>query len=466
VESLKTHDPKAIGPFETIARLGAGGMGVVYLAQRGTERVALKVVASKLSGDGSALTRFLREAQALQLIKNPFVAQIVDSSDDPEHPWIAVEFVSGPSFRELVEHQGPMEPEDWWATALALASALRDTHSRGVTHRDIKPENVLFSDKGPKLIDFGIALGAEDTSVTATGVLAGSPAWLSPEQFDGVDANGASDMFSFGSLLVFLGTGNSPWGDASRATSSSLMKSILSSDPTLEGLDSKQKRVVMSLLAKIPADRHSPESLIEELAALAPTGVAERVKGWETMEAASRKAARGRKVRQPAHPGSSEAVGSSPPNKSSKETPKVPTSVVPQGRSSRKRLVPLLVGVAATALVALVVVSNLNSGEVSESAPIAGPATSCPAFFPKLSEVTNDVATGLDPSATSVELVLEGLSSYSFGLERIRVASAQAVDGLNAFPLGTTNLEVRQETSRSLITVRQHLGEQGCWPGF
>jgi hypothetical protein len=141
------------------------------------------------------------------------------------------------------------------------------------------------------------------------------------------------------------------------------MKSILSSDPTLEGLDSKQKRVVMSLLAKIPADRHSPESLIEELVALAPTGVAERVKGWETMEAASRKAARGRKVRQPAHPGSSEAVGSSPPNKSSKGAPKVPTSVVPQGRSSRKRLVPVLVGVlvgvAATALVALVVLSVL-----------------------------------------------------------------------------------------------------------
>jgi len=463
VESLKPHDPKTIGPFETVARLGAGGMGVVYLAQRGTERVALKVVSAKFSDDSSARTRFQREAQALQLIKNAFVAQIVDSSDDPEHPWIAVEFVSGPSLRELVEYQGPMGVEDWWATALALSSALRETHSHGVTHRDIKPENVLYSDRGPKLIDFGIALGAEDTSVTATGVLAGSPAWLSPEQFDGADANGASDMFSLGSLLVFLGTGNSPWGDASRATSSSLMKSILSSEPKLDGLDGAQQKIVRSLLVKNPSDRPSPDALMEELAGAGRNQAAKRVEAWDAMEASTRKAARRNKVRKPAPSTTPAAADIASPIGSSKVVPKLPRVSGQQGRTSRKRLFAVLGVVAAAALVALVLVPNLNSGGAADSEPAM---VSCPAFFATLSQVTNDVVQGVDPTDASVEAVVEGLSSYSFLQERIRVASEQAVEGLTALPFDTTNLGARIETSMSLVTVRQHLGEQGCWPGF
>lgn len=284
MDRLEPSDPRNVGPFDTVARLGAGGMGVVYLAQQGAERVALKVVASKLLGDASARTRFLREAQTLRLIKSPFVAQIVASSDDFDFPWIAVEFVSGPSMKELVEAQGPLGAEAWWATALALTSAIRETHLHGVTHRDVKPANVLSSESGPKLIDFGIALGVDDTSVTATGVLAGSPAWLSPEQFDGDDASSASDMFSLGSLLVFLGTGKSPWGDTSRATSATLMKSIIAGEPQVDMLENAQQAMVGTLLSKNPDDRLSADKFFAALMASSPKGALQRYEAWVAMQ--------------------------------------------------------------------------------------------------------------------------------------------------------------------------------------
>lgn len=296
MDSLKSSDPEKIGPFEIVARLGTGGMGVVYLAQQDSERVALKLVAAKLSGDASARTRFLREAQTLRLIKNPFVAQIVDSSDDADFPWIAVEFVSGPSMKELVEDRGPLDTEAWWATALALASALKDTHSHEVTHRDIKPANVLSSETGPKLIDFGIALGVDDTSVTATGVLTGSPAWLSPEQFDGYEVGSASDMFSLGSLLVFLGTGISPWGDSANATSSMLMKSIISKEPQVGNLEAGQQNIVRGLLSKSPGDRPSAVELIDAITSASPEASLERYKAWVAMRGSTSR--RGRRPKE------------------------------------------------------------------------------------------------------------------------------------------------------------------------
>jgi hypothetical protein len=262
-------------------------MGIVYLAQRGAERVALKAVAPQIVSDPSARTRFLREAQSLRRVTNPFVAQILDSGEDSESPWIAVEFVSGPSMKELVEHNGPLDADAWWATALALASALEEIHSQGVTHRDIKPGNVLASDMGPKLIDFGIALTSDDTSLTATGALAGSPAWLSPEQFDGDEVDSASDMFSFGSLLVFLASGVSPWGNPAKATNSTLMRAIISKEPELSALDATQQAIVKSLLTKNPRERLSARLLTEKLLEVSPALAVARFRSWEAFRHSS-----------------------------------------------------------------------------------------------------------------------------------------------------------------------------------
>ena len=166
MESLKKTDPKTIGPFETVARLGAGGMGVVYLAQRKSERVALKVISSAFMADASARTRFDRETGSLRKAKSPFVASVIDSSSDEELPWLAVEFISGASLKELVEDKGPVSDVEWWSIAIAMSSALTAIHAAGLIHRDIKPANVLMSDKGPKIIDFGISHSSDQTSVT------------------------------------------------------------------------------------------------------------------------------------------------------------------------------------------------------------------------------------------------------------------------------------------------------------
>lgn len=458
MDSLKSSGPQKIGPFEIVARLGTGGMGVVYLAQQDSERVALKVVAAKLSGDASARTRFLREAQTLRLIKNPFVAQIVDSSDDADFPWIAVEFVSGPSMKELVEDRGPLDTEAWWATALALASALKDTHSHGVTHRDIKPANVLSSETGPKLIDFGIALGVDDTSVTATGVLAGSPAWLSPEQFDGYEVGSASDMFSLGSLLVFLGTGISPWGDSAKATSSTLMKSIISREPQFGDLQNPQQEIVRALLSKNPSERPSAVELIDTLTKAAPEGSLQRYKAWVAMQGSPKR--RAQKTKNVPVPNPVAPETKVPTLKDVPPAVAAPSPVV----SRRPKALAVVIGIAATvAVLTLLVVGDYFGGEE----PAVNPgASSCPAFFPTLSEVANNVVEGKTPSESSVGTVVDELQRYDFLEPRIETASGQAVRGLGDLPFDAANNESRLDTARALVSVRQHLGEQGCWPGF
>lgn len=262
MDRLRAGDPETIGPFRLVARLGAGGMGVVFLGTRETERVAIKVVRNSFLDDPSLRTRFEREIDTLQKISSPFVAQIVDSSTEGEFAWHAVEFVNGPTLRELVDSKGPLPEDHWWMVGRQLFDALHAVHQLGIVHRDIKPANIIMSDTGPKLIDFGISQDSDATSLTMTGLVAGSPAWLSPEQLEGNPLTAGSDLYSLGSVLVFAASGRSPWGDETSMSVPVVYQKILAGQVNLDGLTADQKNLVMSLQHPDPAKRGFPPDLV------------------------------------------------------------------------------------------------------------------------------------------------------------------------------------------------------------
>lgn len=254
VQPLSKKDAKKIGGYTLIGRLGSGGMGVVYLASKGSESVALKVVRDSLIEDDAQLSRFKREIETLESINHPNVARIFDSGVDGEQAWFAAEFANGPDLSARVKDKGPLDEDEWWTLAEGLMSALAAVHAAGVIHRDVKPSNVILTEAGPKLIDFGIAHVSDATSVTSTGMVAGSPAWFSPEQIEGFDLTPATDVFSAGSVLTLAATGSSPWGEETTMTKASVFK-ILTNEPDIEALKGLQREFVGRLLEKEPLDR-------------------------------------------------------------------------------------------------------------------------------------------------------------------------------------------------------------------
>lgn len=259
---LAKRDPKSIGGYTLIGRLGAGGMGVVYLASKGSESVALKVVRDSLIEDDAQLARFKREIATLESINHPNIARILDSGVDGEQAWFAAEFANGPDLSARVKDKGPLDEDEWWTLAEGLMSALAAVHAAGVIHRDVKPSNVILTEAGPKLIDFGIAHVSNATSVTSTGMVAGSPAWFSPEQIEGFDLTPATDVFSAGSVLTLAATGSSPWGDETTMTKASVFK-ILTNEPNIQGLENVEREFVSRMLQKGPGDRPTAELCAE-----------------------------------------------------------------------------------------------------------------------------------------------------------------------------------------------------------
>lgn len=249
MDPLRPRDPRAIGPYKLVGRLGAGGMGVVYIASKGSETVALKIIRDSIIDDPSQATRFIREIETLKSINSPHVAKVLDTGAHNERPWFTTEFVNGPDLKSHVTDKGPMPDKSWDALAKGLLDGLAAIHAAGIIHRDIKPANIILSESGPKIIDFGIAQVADATSVTSTGAIAGTPAWFSPEQIEGSEISTATDLFSAGSTLVYAATGKSPWGDVEATTKASVYK-ILLDEPDLSGLSEKQSRLVRPLLNK------------------------------------------------------------------------------------------------------------------------------------------------------------------------------------------------------------------------
>ena len=209
MHELQPGDPQLIGPYRLRGRLGAGGMGRVYLGlSPGGRPVAVKVIRGDLAQDPEFLARFRREITVARKVSGLFTAPVIDADLDGPVPWLATAYVPGPSLADAVSQHGPLPAGSVLALAKGLAEGLKAIHAAGVVHRDLKPANVLLAEDGPRVIDFGISRAVESSALTHTGLVVGSPGFMSPEQAEGRLVGPPSDIFSLGAVLAFAATGH------------------------------------------------------------------------------------------------------------------------------------------------------------------------------------------------------------------------------------------------------------------
>jgi serine/threonine protein kinase len=206
--------------------------------------------------DPASRTRLAREVTSLKKVKSKYVAEIVGADIDASPAWIATNYVDGPSLKTLIENEGSLSELQWFELASELMSALAGVHAVGVIHRDVKPSNVLMSATGARLIDFGISFSSDATALTRTGMVAGTPTWFAPEQFQNTKITTAVDNFAAGSILYFAATGTSPWGNEDTSVANT-MNQILNKDPDLKLLTENQRIIIGQLLDKNPKNRIS-----------------------------------------------------------------------------------------------------------------------------------------------------------------------------------------------------------------
>lgn len=276
---VQKTDPQTIGPYRVLRLLGAGGMGRVYLGiDTDGAQAAVKVVNSDLLRDEQFRKRFTREAAATAAVSGRFIAGIVASDLDGEEPWLATEYIDGPALSTVISDEGPLAPARAQEIAAGLAEALSTIHDAGVVHRDVKPANVLLARHGPHLIDFGIARDAAASTITRTGIVVGTPPYMSPEQIRGRRKIGPpADVFAVGGVLTFAITGRHPFGEGDPT---SLAYRIAHEEPDLDGIDDHLiKTLITACLAKSPGDRPTAPELQEKLGSVTTRPVMSVVPG-------------------------------------------------------------------------------------------------------------------------------------------------------------------------------------------
>ncbi|WP_354382677.1 protein kinase [Streptomyces sp. PvR034] len=339
MQPLEAGEPRTIGSYRLLGRLGAGGMGRVYLGRSaGGRTVAVKIVHPHFASDDEFRARFRREVAAARRVGGEWTAQVLDADPEAAVPWVATAYVAGPSLDRALAAHGPLPEQSVRAVGAGLARALVAVHALGLVHRDVKPSNVMLTLDGPRLIDFGIARASDGTaSLTSTGVSVGSPGYMAPEQILGKGVTGASDVFSLGAVLAFAATRQPPFSGDNAAT---LLYKVVHEDPDLDGIPAGELRdLIGACLAKAPGERPAPEAIAVAL------GGALGAPGWlpgPLVEDVSRAAARLLDLDADAEPGpyasgpvpfgaspySSDALGGFGPADSSYEAERAPVGPV------------------------------------------------------------------------------------------------------------------------------------------
>ncbi|MEY9950061.1 hypothetical protein ABH937_007177 [Kitasatospora sp. GAS1066B] len=274
---LRREDPRIVGPYRLHRRLGAGGMGVVYLgSDRKGQRVALKLIRAELAEDVEFRTRFAREVAAASRIRAGCTARVVGSDLETDRPWLATAYVPGPSLYKRVGDEGPLPWPEVARIGAALADGLVKVHEAGVVHRDLKPSNILLSPKGPRIIDFGIAWSRGASTLTHVGTAVGSPGFLAPEQVRGAAVTPATDVFAFGATLAYALTGDTPFG--SGASSEVMLYRVVHEEPDLSEVPAPLAPLIGACLAKEPMERPGAAHLHERLSELAARAGAGRAR--------------------------------------------------------------------------------------------------------------------------------------------------------------------------------------------
>src|SRR5271168_2792608 len=266
MDNLRPGDPVNVGRYQLIGRLGAGGMGQVFLGvSPGGRKVAVKLLHPDHVGTAQSRERFAREIQAARRVGGFHTAPVVDADPDADPPWMVTAYIQGPSLQDAVDGRGPFSAAEVRALGAGLAEGLAAIHGCGLVHRDLKPSNVILADDGPRIIDFGIARAAEDSGMTTAGVVVGTYSYMSPEQLRGDVAGPASDVFALGCTLAFAATARITFGDDSIVT---VVYRITTEPPDLSGVTEEHgfRELVRDCLSKSPANRPSLATIMDRLA--------------------------------------------------------------------------------------------------------------------------------------------------------------------------------------------------------
>ncbi|MBR8745362.1 serine/threonine-protein kinase [Nocardiopsis sp. MG754419] len=269
VDPPRRGDPERLGDYRVVGRIGAGGMGAVYAGITDAGRAAaVKVIHAQFAADPDFRARFAREVGLVSRVRATCAPAFLGADVEATTPWMATEYVPGPTLRQHVKRHGRLSGGMLTALAVGLAEALTAVHTAGVVHRDLKPGNVILAPDGPKVLDFGIARAADGTVLTATGGLHGTPGWVAPERYEGVEATGYSDMFAWGGLVAVAATGRDPFG---RGSVDGIIHRSRHEEPDLEGVPEHLMGLVRRSLAKDPAERPRADEALAEL-----------TRGWST----------------------------------------------------------------------------------------------------------------------------------------------------------------------------------------
>ncbi|GGX03295.1 serine/threonine-protein kinase [Streptomyces chartreusis] len=260
-EPLRGDDPPVVAGYRLAARLGAGGMGRVYLSHtQGGRPVAIKVVRPELADDHDFRRRFRREVEAARRVRGAYTAELIDADAEGTPPWLATLYVPGPSLAQAVSWRGPLPvPAVLWLMA-GVAEALQAIHGAGIVHRDLKPSNVLLAADGPRVIDFGISLAADATFRTATGSAVGTPQFMAPEQALAGDVTEATDVFALGQTAAFAALGRALYGEGPAAT---VLYRIVHERPDLSALPEQLRPLIARCLAADAAERATLAEVVE-----------------------------------------------------------------------------------------------------------------------------------------------------------------------------------------------------------
>src|SRR5215472_14073845 len=269
VDVLTPGDPRQVGRYRLLGALGTGGMGRVFLAQSpGGRLVAVNLIRADLAHNPEFRARFAREVATARTVSGIFTAPVVDADTDGPQPWLVTAYVEGPSLDAAVATYGPLPVGTVLQLAAGLAEGLGAVHAAGVVHRDLKPSNVLLAADGPRVIDFGISQAVDATHLTGTGMVIGSPAFMSPEQVEGGAVGPASDVFNLGAVLVFAATGHGPFGPGAPTA---LMYRVVHGMPRLDRLPGPVRPLVERCMAKDPGQRPTAAQFLAELTAAHPS---------------------------------------------------------------------------------------------------------------------------------------------------------------------------------------------------
>jgi serine/threonine protein kinase len=412
---LGGDDPQRLGPYRLRAVIGDGGMGRVYLATSQAGRaVAVKVIGPGLANQPGYRERFAREARAAMSVSGLYTASVVDADTAGERPYLATEYVPAPSLAESVAKTGPVPASTVFALAGGLAEALVAIHRAGLVHRDVKPHNILLAADGPVVIDFGIAVGGE-TSLTAVGMIVGTPGYIAPEVLRGKDPSSLSDVFSLACVLVYAARGTGPFGTGDPLA---IAHRSANGEPDLTGVPEDVKALVTPMLQRDPARRPTPAQLLQHVSLSSsvmlhdglwlPESVRgllssrkqelQQALGWTMPPAPAEPTAAAPPPAQPAIPYNHPVPPPTPPRDFA-ALHGMPMPAAPAPARNRKGFYALLAAAGAVVMTgAIVAVLLVNNGGNHSSNTANGSTTSAPVVH---SPAATDVATTDSASSDS-----------------------------------------------------------------